>query len=472
MRYPTLTRPHTGLPVWGLTLIILFTGGCRTAPDRTRPDLEFNAPTGEYIESDNENIRQESPDAWLRTFNDEQLNNIVSQTMLSNYDVRIAATRVENARSLAIINGASQLPSADVSVGASESGLVNGGGSTSSYTWAFNVRWEADLWSKLRDTTSASVADFEASEADYEAMRHSIAANTARAWYNAITALQQYQLALETLHSYENTAKLIERRFETGISSALELRLALTSVANARSSVASANQQLMGGQRSLQLLIGEYPDGKFPLTETLPTLELSVPVGLPSSLISRRPDIVAAERRLVAADKRFSRSRKDLIPSISLNGSIDGADSSLGNLTDIDYWFWNLMGSITQPIYRGKRLQSAMESAKSDAERATLNYGKMVLNAFREVEQALASEIFLAEREAALKEAQVQSAAAEKLAWDEYTSGISDIITVLESQRRAVLAKTSYISSRNQRIQNRIDLFLALGGSFGDAYTP
>jgi len=263
----------------------------------------------------------------------------------------------------------------------------------------------------------------------------------------------------------------VRSRFESGISTSLDLRLALANAAGARALKQLRAQEYEQSVRSLEVLIGKYPANSLATVDELPELSQPIPVGLPSELLNRRPDIVAAERRLASSDLRVSEARKNLLPSLRLTASGGTASEDLSNIADVNYSVWSLVGGLTQPLFQGGRLKANVERSKAEAQQDYLAWSRTVLNAFQEVEDTLAGEQFLSAREKDLLEAAVQSMGAQSLAEDEYAAGLTEIITVLESQRRALNAQNDYLTIREQRLRNRVDLHLALGGDFGPQTT-
>jgi NodT family efflux transporter outer membrane factor (OMF) lipoprotein len=200
---------------------------------------------------------------------------------------------------------------------------------------------------------------------------------------------------------------------------------------------------------------GEYPDA-FP----------EIPAGLPADLVSRRPDLAAAERRLAAAGLRLESSKASLYPRISLTASGGTASEAIGDLLDGDFRVWALIGNLTQPIFEGGRLLADVDRNEAAREEAIYNYAGAVLNAFAEVESVLAAEEYLTEQERALAVAAEQAEAASRLAVDRYRAGLDEYIPVLESQRRTLTNQSTLLETQRIRLENRVDLYLALGGGF------
>jgi outer membrane protein TolC len=194
---------------------------------------------------------------------------------------------------------------------------------------------------------------------------------------------------------------------------------------------------------------------------------MSVPEGLPATLVSRRPDLVAAEYRLAATDARLVQARAALYPSLRLTGSGGSTSTELGDLLDGNFSVWSLAGGLLQPIFQGGRLRAGVDLAESGTAQALAAYANVLLNAYGEVESTLTSESILSRRESALAVATDQAVAARRLAEDRYDAGLEDIVTVLDAQRRALSAESQLLLVRRSRLENRVDLYLALGGGFG-----
>ena len=325
------------------------------------------------------------------------------------------------------------------------------------------------MWGRLRDLDLASYEDFLAASADFRGARLSLAANTAKAWCHLITARQQATLALETRNSYVRNFRITERNFKAGDASASAL-----DVQFGRNNIASAERELIDrelsreeAKRSLEVLLGRYPAAALEGRDQLPELPIDVPVGLPSDLLLRRPDLVAAAADLRASAKRADAARKDLLPSIRLSGRGSSSGEELGKmLIDPEYIVWNVASSLAQTVYRGGAPTAEARQSLARNEIAIRTFAEIALQAFREVESALAIERSLAGQEEFLATELQQANLAEVQASRDYAEGIVGILEILEAQRRAFNARRSKISLRNQRLQNRINLHLALGGDF------
>lgn len=465
------TKPLAGVAGGLSALLWLLVASCATSPDSQVARLMFEPPQS-FASSGRTNTFPGS--AWLADFTDPQLHNLVSEALTRSFDLQAAAARVEAAAANQRVVGAARLPQLGATAGASRRGtateLANGDIShdtVDSLSLGLNLVWELDLWGKLKNRTQAAIADYEVETNVLHAARLSLAANTLKAWFNTVEFELQLQLAEETLDVFEKNLTVVEGSYKRGLPNrALDVRLTRANVEGARGTVEARRRQRDAAGRSLEVLLGRYPADAIVLTTNLPSLTSEVPPGLPAELLGRRPDILAAERRLAASLERVKVARKDLLPTVSLSASGGTASSDLRDLLDTDRVFWNVAGNLAQPLFQGGRLRAGVNLANANSRQAVATFSQTVLNAFREVETFLAAEDFLRREETALEKAAAESVAGEQLAWQQYQRGLVEIITVLESQRRAFNARSSLLNVINSRLQNRINLHLALGGDF------
>ena len=410
---------------------------------------------------------------WVKDLNDPQLTKLVNESISNNPNLLATAERLKTARASLIRARANRIPSVNAS-GSGTRARTNSdaAGGTRSYSSSRSISigasWEIDLWGRLRNLHTAAKADYDAAIADLRGTRLSLAANTASLWYNLISAENQVLLAEETLTSYRKVEKIIERNYKAGTARSLELQLSRNNVYNAERILRSRKRGHEDARRSLEITLGRYPSGTIKAPATLPRMSHYIPVGLPADLITRRPDLVQARKRLEASFHRALASQKSLLPSLQLTGNTSTRPSSFTNLLDPGFLTSSISTSISQSLFQGGALRENARAAVARNKAAIHDFTNVALNAFREVESALASEKWLQQQEHFLKKELKQAALAEKQAERDYAEGVDgvDIIDLLESQRRASNARSSLIDLQNQRIQNRINLHLALGGDF------
>lgn len=405
---------------------------------------------------------------WLEDLGDPQLEALITEALTNNADLRRTAGRLDQALSEAGLSRAARMPNAGVGLQAQRqrTGPTFGYQYLNDYQLGINLSWELDLWGRLANETKAARAQVEASAADYEAARLSLAAQVSKSWFNLKEAHAQTQLSLKTTRSYRKNLETLETRYERGLGDSLELRQLRTEVANAEAELQNRRRATQLASRSLELLLGRYPAAELKTSRPLPELAKPVPAGLPTELLERRPDLQAAKARVQAAEKTTRAKRKVWLPSLSLTASGGTASSEFENLLDSDFRIGSILGKLTLPLFQGGRIRANVQRAESLLMQAEAAYHNAALQAFLEVENALSAEHFLKIESEKLKLANTEANAAESLAWERYQNGTLEFINVLISQRAAAQTRSRYINILNQRLQNRIDCHLALGGSF------
>ena len=415
---------------------------------------------------------------WWNYLGDAGLDGAIGAALEHNYDLRAAAARVEAAQATARIAGADLRPSIDLNLnrGRQRQNFIGfpipgSEGRVLSTTYSnagvnLALSWEPDFWGRIKSGEVAALATVGAREADVAAARLSLSGQVAKAWFAAIEAQRQLGLARTTLESYNTSVARVRDRFERGLRSSLDLRLALTEVDRAKALVEQRRAQLDAATRQIEILLGQYPSGEYALAEDLPPLPVHVPAGLPSELLHRRPDLLVVEKELLASDALVAQSRANLRPRFTLTSQVGTASNQLRDLVDGNLLAWNLIGGLIQPIYNRGRLKAGIARDEAMVTEARARYESSLLRAYGEVEIALAAEGILARREAALEAATKHLLAARDLAEDRYRRGLADIITMLSTQRTALDSESQLFALRRQRLDNRVDLHLALGGGF------
>lgn len=467
--------------VASIALLVALASACASAPKPTLESAGVAAPA-----SFDEPVRDEEPlDDWLASFGEPGLETAVRAALAGNQDLRAAAARVEQAVAQARIAGADLYP--QVSAGGRSTrqkqrfiGLpIPGAGGdeppsslSTSYGVSLDVSWEADLWGRIRAGKRAAEADLLAAREELEAARLSLSAQSAKAWLAATEARLQRDLAQRSVDAYRESYESIRRRYDLGVRGALDLRLIATQLHGAEALLASREDLLVRALRQLEILQGRYPSARVEVGDDLPALGDPVPAGLPAQIIERRPDLRAAERRLEAAGLRVAQAKAARYPTLRLTASGGLTSSELSDIASGDFDIWSFATNLFAPLFQAGRLKAQVEGNESVLEQSLHGYAAATLTAFQEVENALSSERLLRERQRALSDASEQARAAEKLADTQYRAGVSDILALLESQRRSLEAEGQLLSVRLQSLTNRIDLHLALGGGFGAGPAP
>ncbi|MFT6916436.1 MAG: multidrug efflux system outer membrane protein [Motiliproteus sp.] len=405
-----------------------------------------------------------SPQRWLLLLDDPLLEQLVATALVANPELQRVRAVLAEGRAQAIVAGAEQQSTLSASADAGRSGL--GSQSANSLSLGLSVGWELDLWDKLSDSARAAEIDRQALLEDYRSARLSLAANITKGWFAAIEASQQLGLSQHLLEVLSARLAVLEEGYSSGLVAALDVHLARANRAAESSRLATREQTLGTRVRALELLLGHYPANRQPLADRLPALPGPIPAGLPSELLTRRYDVGAAQLRVESAWARLSRSHKDRFPRFNLTASLGSRSEQLDRLLRGDTLIWSLLGGVAQPLLDGGRLKAQEAKALAQAQQREASYKDTVLRAFAEVEEALQQERQLLRSVTALEVSVLESELAEQLAAEQYRSGLVEYITLLEAQRRAFDARSTLIEGRNQQLQNRIDLYLALGGDF------
>ncbi len=451
--------------------------GCATSPPAADPDIGIKVPGGWTAPGLVDDGAPSGDPGWWASFDDTGLNTVVEECLGNNHDLRLAALRVDRAAAQATISGADTLPALSLQADGAKSqrnfiGFPIPGmqgiprNRFSNYGASLNLSWELDIWGRVRAGRSAALADQEAALADFHGARLSLVGQTCKAWFASLEATRQVELARATLENYISSEKQVRERYERGLRSALDLRLARANLATAEDNLEANRARRDGAIRQLELLLGRYPAGAIEAAGQLPGIPGKVPAGLPSELLARRPDIQALQRRLAAQEERLYQARVSLLPRISLSGSTGTSSNELQDIVDRDFSVWSLAANLFQPVFQGGKLLAGLNLADANVREALENYVKNALRAFSEVEGALALETYLARREAALTRAVEQSQSARELAEDRYARGLDGIITLLSAQRDAFRSESQLLQVRRLRLDARVDLHLSLGGGF------
>ena len=438
----------------------------------TGPDGDSRDHTGEPAGT--EPPITEITETWWRDFRDAGLDALVVEALAANPSLRESEARVRAALAQARVAGADLYP--DVSLGldagrsASYVGLTLPGASPvyrgSRFGASLNLGWEADLWGRIRAGEEAALADVESRRVLYEGARLSLAAQIAKTWFSAVESVRQVEIAAANRTSAEQLAERIRERFETGTRQALDLKLAETEVASARAALSSRRRALDGVVRQLEILAGRYPAAALEPTATLPPRPGPVPVGVPAMLLSRRPDLAAAELALAAAGYRTQEAEAGLYPRIALTASGGLTSDEVGDLLSGDFDVWSLAGNLTAPLFQGGRLRAGVALREAERDERQAAFAGSVLNALAEVEIALAAERELAREVRHLEDLAEDAQAGLDLSEERYLAGLADILSVLEARQRHFSAQREVQRARRESLTNRVDLYVALGGGF------
>ncbi|MEO1043536.1 MAG: efflux transporter outer membrane subunit [Pseudomonadota bacterium] len=404
---------------------------------------------------------------WITSFNDPVLETLVREAQENNRNLQAAAANVDRARALARQAGASLQPSVDLNVGGSQGGNIESS-SDGDLSAGLELNWEADVWGRIRSGQQAAAASAESAEADYLFTQYSIAAQVALAYFVAIEASIQERIAKESEDNLTETARITQVQYEAGLASAQDLALVRSDLASASDSLVEAQGSKRESLRALEVLLGRYPSTDLEVRTALPAVPPPPPAGLPSEILERRPDLIAAEREVAAAFNELKQAKAARLPTVSLTTEIGGSSGQLSNLLDPANVAWTLAGNIAAPIFDGGQRQAEVEIQDAEQRQAIANYVQTAIEAFQEVEDSLDSGSVLAQREVFLTESAREAQEAYRIAELRYREGETDLIDVLDIQTRVFEAESNLANVQRQLISQRVDLNLALGGNWDD----
>ena len=426
---------------------------------------------------------------WVSDFGDPQLDEFVRKVLECNRDVKAAEAAVQIAAINARIVASDLYPEVELSFGGERRkqnfvgfsgipGFGGGGGggvlstTTNRFSLLGDISWDVDLWGVITSRHSEAIAQVEASQFDKAALELSLAAQTVRSWFVIAEAVDQVELARSTLATFRETEEAVRDRFERGIgegasgSFSSQLLLAQTDVAIARDALAAREEIVERTARELEVLAGKYPCGKAGKNASLPEFPDRRPISLPCTVLDRRPDLVAEERRLAASDERLVQAKRVLFPTLSITSDAGTVAEQIEELLDGNFSVWSLAGKIARPIFRGGEIRALRQQVYYERKQVAAQFEQAVLTAFREVENALATEKYLADRVEALREAASLSREAYQRSREEYANGTGDILTMLTAQRGLFAQESQLLTLRRQQLEARVTLHLALAGSF------
>ena len=407
----------------------------------------------------------EVPDGWLKTFHDPAMEALVGEALRDNLVLRGAAARVDMAAGIAKQAAAALKPT--IGLGGTAGGIgLAGGEFAPTYGVGLQFAWEADVWGRLRALRDASDERFRGAQADFEFARQSLGAQMAKSWFLATEARLQLELASESVAIFERILKIVEAKRAQGRVTAQDIRLASANLGSAKERVRAADSVYRQTLRALEILLGRYPAAEIKVAAVLAEPPPPVPTGLPSELLERRQDLVAAERRVKAAFLDTEAAKLTKLPRIQLTGSGGVVNNDVLELVGRGPSFFNAGANFFQPVYTGGAIEATIEIQTARQEAALAEYGQRALVAFGEVENSLTNNALLKERVELQRGVVDDNAEAARLARAQYEAGRIELLDVLQIQQRELSARSFLISLRDQFLAERVNLHLALGGSF------
>lgn len=457
-------------------------GGCVSlAPEYKRPALpvaeSYPAPSsepaaaapaspGSAASAPATSVAADIP--WQQFFSDEQLKGLIELALQNNRDLRVAVLNIEQARAAYQIRRADQVP--NLNLGVTGNRLTNAdGGITGSYVAGLSLAsFELDFFGRVKSLSDAALSLYLASEEARRTAQITLIASVANAYYSLLADTEQLALAVRTSETRESSLQLTQLKFDNGVASELDVAQARSLVEGARVAQAAIKRFRAQDENALVLLVGRpvkldlAPDAKIVGTRVGPELT----AGLPSELLTHRPDIRQAEQQLLASNANIGAARAAFFPRISLTGSAGFASGDLLGLFDSGTLAWSFTGQLLQPIFDGGRNQANLDAAKATRDIGVAQYEKSIQTAFREVADALAARAMLGEQLRAQR-AQAQAEGVRfRLADLRYRNGVTSFLDVLDAQRALFTTQLATVQVQLTQIQNEVTLYKVLGGGW------
>lgn len=407
---------------------------------------------------------------WWRSFNDPLLSRLVEQALRENTDILTARARVDEYRARLRAANGDRLPSLDAGVNGTRARVLSSATGlpvySTVYQGALQASYEVDIWGRQADTAAAARASLEAQQAAAAAAMLTVASSVASGYLTLHALDRQLALTRATLESRQNSLNLARRQFETGYSSRLEYVQAQAEYQAASAQIPQLSHQITQQENALSILVGNNPGPIRRGGDADSLRPLPLPTVLPSTLMRRRPDIIQAERQLVAADATLDSARAGLLPSINLTASGTLQDNALEKLIDNPFRLWSIGGSVLAPLLNREALNAQVDITTATRNQALYNYENVVRSAFGEVNNSLDAILRLEEQLGeTTRQAQVVSEAL-RIAHNRYSNGYASYLEELDAQRTLFATQLSVIQLQNNLLLAQIDLYRALGGGW------
>lgn len=471
---PSCSRVFLGSLV-GLYLVML--AGClNLGPQYQRPDLGYEIPPS-YQHTSGNPVTPVPEDRWWQVFHDPDLDQMVDRVLQHNLDIKKAAARILEVRAQVVQARANRLPQVELEAQIQRQSQPVGvtAGPTGPTRTTVNIdslsipaTFEVDLWGRLARAEEAAREDLLQSEENRHTVAQTVTAEAISLYLQIESLERQIKIVEDSIESFRDSLQVVNRRYERGLVSVLDLRQARRTLAQAEARLPALRQDLGTAQQQLAVLLGRYPKtspARVHPEDYYQKLD-PVPPGLPSELLRRRPDIKASEAGLRALNARVGEALAARFPRIALTGNLGYTSSDLSTLLQPESFLWSWAADLVQPLFQGGRLVARQREAEARFQQGTADYAKIVLTAFSEVEQALLTrEEQLQRRERLLKFLE-EARATQRVAESRYQRGLVGYLDVLEAQQTRFQAEENLVLVDFAILNNRVSLHRSLGGGW------
>jgi outer membrane protein, multidrug efflux system len=466
-----MTRSTSQQIVSGVVAAALL-GGCAIGPDYKRPAVAEPPTFRGQVVAEAASLA-DAP--WWEVFQDPALRDLIQEALRQNYDVQIAAARVQEARAFVAVSRSDLFPSLDYSVRAARGQVLPGfdgpGGRAPEpgnfYSATMAASWELDIWGRIRRLTESARANLFAAEDFRRGVWLTLVSDLAQAYFELLALDVQLDIAHNSTDAYQRTYDLFEDRYQLGVASKLETSRAEGALGGAQANIPQIQSQIVAKENQISVLLGKPPG---PILRGAPMYDQpvvpDVPAGLPSALLERRPDLRQVEQQLVAANARIGVAKADFFPRLSLTALFGTASPEVSALTGGSATIWAAAGMLSGPLLNAGRTLGNYRATVAQWEQARLQYEQAVLTALREVSDALAALGKLSEAETGQNRSVKALAEAVEHALDRYRQGLANYFEVLEAQQQLYPAQNVLAQIRRDRLLAHVRLYKALGGGW------
>ena len=471
-------QTHALKPLFPVALALLITG-CAVGPSYQRPstpEVIAYKEAGDWVTAQPADALERGP--WWQLFNDPVLHELAARVEVSNQNVAAAVAAYAQARALVAEQRGALFPSVTLSGGASRSGngggtgsvntnTTNGNRTSGNYQASLGAAWEPDVWGRLQSVANGAAATAEASAADLATAKLSAQGELAVNYLSLRQQDAQKALLASTLAGYARALEITQNRYNAGIAAKTDVLQAQTQLANAQADQASVQRTRAQLEHAIAVLVGQAP-GNFTLAvapdwkATVPT----IPVGVPSTLLQRRPDIAAAERRMASANQQIGVAKAAYYPSLSLNASVGTAASRVADLFSAPAALWSLGLSAAQVLFKGGALDARLDGATAAYDQTVARYRQVVLSAFQNVEDQLSAARVLQIQQALRAQASSAADQVEQQVLNRYRSGQLSYSEVINAQTTALNARRALVQATADRQTTAVALIQSLGGGW------
>jgi NodT family efflux transporter outer membrane factor (OMF) lipoprotein len=452
----------------------LFAAGCTVGPDYRRP----SAPVPASYKASEGWVDAEPGDAldrgaWWKRFDDPVLDDLAARVDVSNQNVAAAVAAYAQARALVAEQRAALFPTISLDGGASRAGTGVGGSgqAAGSYRVAIGAGWEPDVWGRLRRGVEGAAAGAQASEADLASARLAAQGELATDYFALRATDAQIALLDETIEGYRRSLEITRNRYDVGVIARTDVLQAQTQLANAEADAVGLKRQRAQFENAIAVLVGQSPsEFTLPPAEWKVTVP-AVPVGVPSTLLQRRPDVAAAERRVAAANEQIGIAQAAFYPSFSLTGSLGLGAARIAELASASSVLWSLGASAAQVLFNAGATKARVAGAEAAHDASVARYRQTVLAAFEEVENLLTATRVLEQQETLRRQAADAAEQASASVQNRYRAGQVGYTEVVIAQAAALAARRALVQLLAERQTTAVALIQALGGGWEAART-